>query len=346
MVRLDSLLRHRPAAKAALRYWATAVAATYLVLVQTGCSTMPDSVAEQTLLPVHAESYHFRDKADAPSYRLELGNENSSDIAIFFVSGSGCASIKHRLSPFFEPIHGKVNATVFALQKRAIDQENRTGSACSADFRKTDYIGQSIADQREFINTQLATLPVKPKAVVLLGASEGAVVAAKIANADRRITHLGMIGGGGTTVRENLKALSRSTWYLRNPETEFANIARDPNNTDAKVWGHSYKYWSSLLDIDIGNELMQLDIPIVAGMGDMDESVPVDAARRLQTRFEEAGKKNLVLLIYPSANHRLEDRELKRAYAGDFLERLVAIVQESVPAERQRTHAPGEIREQ
>jgi len=306
---------------------------------------MPDVVAEQTL-PVRAESFHFRDKADAPSYRLELGNENSSDIAIFFVSGSGCASIKHRLSPFFEPIRGKVNATVFVLQKRAIEEENRTGSACSADFRKTDFIGQSIADQREFIDTQLALLSVKPKAVVLMGASEGAVVAAKIANADRRVTHLGLIGGGGTTVRENLKALSRSTWYLRNPETGFADIARDPNNTDAKVWGHSYKYWASLLDVDIGNELMQLDIPIVAAMGEKDEAVPVDAARRLQTRFEESGKKNLVLLIYPNANHRLEDRELKRAYAGDFLEKLVAVVQDSVATARHRALAQGETREE
>jgi len=180
----------------------------------------------------------------------------------------------------------------------------------------------------------------------LIGASEGAVVAAKVANADQRITHLGLIGGGGTTVRENLKALSRSTWYLRNPEKGFAEIARDPDNTDAKVWGHSYKYWASLLDIDIGNELMQLDIPIVAAMGEKDEAVPVDAARRLQARFEKAGKKNLVLLIYPNANHRLEDRELKRAYAGDFLEKLVAIVQDSVTAERQRALVPGDTRDE
>jgi len=306
---------------------------------------MPDVVAEQTL-PVRGESFHFRDKADARFYRLELGIENSSEIAIFFISGSGCASIKHRLSPFFEPIRGKVNATVFALQKRAIDEENRTGSACSAAFRKTDYIEQSVADQREFIDTQLAKLSVKPTAVVLMGASEGAVVAAKIANADGRITHLGLIGGAGTTVRENLQALSRSTWYLRNPEKGFAEIARDPGNTDAKVWGHSYKYWASLLDIDIGNELMQLDIPIVAAMGEKDEAVPVDAARRLQTKFEKAGKKNLALLIYPNANHRLEDGELKTSYAGDFLEKLVATIQDSVAAERHRVLGQGETREE
>jgi len=345
MVPLDSRLCRGPVAKTTLRYWATALAAIYLVLVQTGCSTMPDVVAEQTL-PVRGESFHFRDKADARFYRLELGIENSSEIAIFFISGSGCASIKHRLSPFFEPIRGKVNATVFALQKRAIDEENRTGSACSAAFRKTDYIEQSVADQREFIDTQLAKLSVKPTAVVLMGASEGAVVAAKIANADGRITHLGLIGGAGTTVRENLQALSRSTWYLRNPEKGFAEIARDPGNTDAKVWGHSYKYWASLLDIDIGNELMQLDIPIVAAMGEKDEAVPVDAARRLQTKFEKAGKKNLALLIYPNANHRLEDGELKTSYAGDFLEKLVATIQDSVAAERHRVLGQGETREE
>jgi predicted esterase len=321
----------------------SAAAAAFLVLVQTGCSTMPmpETVTENAL-SVRADSFRFRDKVDAPSYRLQLGNENSSDVAIFFISGSGCASVKHRLSPFFEPIRGKVNATVFALQKRAIDEENRTGRACGVAFHKTDHIGQSVADQREFIDTQLAKFSAKPKAVVLLGASEGAFVATKIANADRRITHLALIGGGGTTMRENLKVLSRSTWYLRNPEKRFAEIAADPNNTDAQVWGHSYKYWTSLLDIDIGNELIQLNIPIVAAMGEKDEAVPVDAARRLQTAFERAGKKNLVLLIYPNANHRLEDREHKTSYAGDFLEKLVASIQASVPAARPRMLAPGE----
>lgn len=344
MDRLNSLLCRRPAAKATLRYCATATAAIYVVLVQTGCSTMPDAVADHPL-NVRAEPFHFRDKVDAPSYRLQLGNENSSDITIFFVSGSGCASIKHRLAPFFEPIRGKVNATVFALQKRAIDEENRTGSSCSAAFDKTDYIGQSVADQRQFIDVQLAKLSVKPKAVVLLGVSEGAVVAAKIANSDQRITHLGLIGGGGTTVRENLKTLSRSTWYLRNPEKGFSEIAGDRNNTDAQIWGHSYKYWASLLDINIGNELIQLDIPVVAAMGKEDEAVPVDAARHLQAAFEQAGKKNLVLLIYPNANHRLEDREHKISYAGDFLEKLVATIHETVPVERRRVLAPGETGE-
>lgn len=340
MDRSNSLFRRRRAAEVALRYCITVAAAIYLGLATTG-SAMADTEAAQPL-QAHAESFHFRDEAEAPSYSLQLGRENSSDVAIFFVSGSGCASIKHRLSSFFEPIRDKVNATVFALQKRAIDEDNRTGSFCSSAFHKTDYLDQSIADQREFIDAQLAKLTVKPKAVVLLGASEGAVVAARIASTDQRITHLGLIGGGGTTVRENLKALSRSTWYLRSPENGFAEIANDPNNTDTQIWGHSYKYWASLLDINIGDELIQLDIPIVAAMGEKDEAVPVDAVRHLQTLFEQTGKKNLLLLIYPNANHRLEDKEQKMSYAGDFLGKLVATFQETAAVEGRQAVAPGE----
>lgn len=340
MDRFISLFRRRRAAEVTLRYCITAAVAIYLGLT-TPCSAMAETEAVQPL-QVHAESFHFRDEAEAPSYSLELGRDNSSDVAIFFVSGSGCTSIKHRLSSFFEPIRDKVNATVFALQKRAIDEDNRTGSFCSSAFYKTDYLEQSIADQREFIDTQLAKLTVKPKAAVLLGASEGAVVAARIASTDKRITHLGLIGGGGTTVRENLKALSRSTWYLRSPEKGFAEIANDPNNTDTQIWGHSYKYWVSLLDINIGDELIQLDIPIVAAMGEKDEAVPVDAARHLQMLFEQAGKKNLLLLIYPNANHRLEDKEQKISYAGDFLGKLVATIHATAAVEGRQAVAPGE----
>ena len=335
MYRFNSLLHLWRTIKVTLRHFITILVSIYLLLLQTGCSTLPDAA---NFPHVPAEPFRFKHEGEAPSYSLQLGDENTSDMVFFFISGSGCASIKHRLDPFFKPIRSNVNAMVFSLQKRAIDPDDLEGSSCSSAFRKTDYIEQTIADQREFIGTQLDKFPVKPKAVVLVGASEGAFVAARIANSDRRITHIGLIGSGGTTMRENLTVLSRSTWYLRNPEKGFAEIAADPDNTDEQIWGHSYKYWASLLDIDIGNELIQLDIPIVAAMGEKDESVAVDSARRMQKMFEQAGKKNLELLVYPDANHRLQSKE--SSYAGDFLEKLVATIQKTVASENRPELVP------
>ncbi|MDR0717338.1 MAG: prolyl oligopeptidase family serine peptidase [Azoarcus sp.] len=292
----------------------------------TGCAALGSLLSSNEEVTIGAalpsRVFHFKDGGEAAFYVLGLGDEAFHDTVIFFVSGSGCSSIKYRLDSYFAPIRDSMNATVFALQKRAIDEENRAGRFCSSAFHTTDYIGQTLADQQEFVEVQLAKLPFEPKAVVLLGASEGTIIVSRLAATAPRITHVGLVGNGGATMRENLEALSRSSWYLRNHESVFSAIAREPDNIDRKVWGHSYKYWASILDINIGDDLIRLDIPIIVAMGEKDNSVPVDSARRLRDRFRQAGKTNLRLLICPNANHRLEDRENGKSCVGDFLSAL------------------------
>jgi len=62
-------------------------------------------------------------------------------------------------------------------------------------------------------------------------------------------------------------------------------------------------------------------------MGENDDSVPIDTAITLKNRFNQQGKQNFVLLIFPNANHRLEDVYNSRSYAKEFLEALVYCVQ-------------------
>lgn len=311
----------------------TGLLAICVIIAMSGFAEAEAQEVAEEPFALQSQVFIFKDGGKAPSYTLRFDEGSTPDVIIFFISGSGCASVKHRLAPFFAPIRKSMNAVVFSLQKRAIDEEDRTGAFCSQSFHTTDYVEKTIADQREFIESQLATASPKPKAVVLLGASEGAVVAAKIAASDSRVTHVGLIGGGGTTMRENLKVLSKTTWYLRSPDNSFAAIANDPENTISQVWGHSYKYWASLLDINIGDELITLDIPIVAAMGEKDEAVPLESAQELQTRFNKSSKSNLLLLVFPNANHRLEDKDNAKSYAKDFLMSLVRSIGDK-PTER------------
>ena len=314
--------------------------ALLLCLTFTGAALARSPEHDSATRPIYAERFHFSDGGDAPSYVLPLSDNAPAETVIFFVSGSGCASIKHRLAPFFAPIRGELNATVFALQKRGIDEENRSGTFCSTHFRHKDHFTQTLADQREFIENHIANLATTPRAVVLIGVSEGAVVAARLALTEPRLTHLGLIGGGGNTVRKNIQTLARTRWMLRNHERAFEAIADDPYNTVAQQWSHSHNYWAELLDIHIGDALAELTIPIVAAMGEQDDAVPVDAARELEQRFQQLGKTNLLLLIFPDANHRLEDTKRQISYAGDFLTTLMHRIRESSPALQAVTPSP------
>jgi predicted esterase len=287
-----------------------------------GCASITLQPDAATL---HPRPFTYKDGGQALYYSFTLGAPSAERSLIFFVSGSGCASVKERFPSYFDSIQHQLDAHVFVLQKRGIE-ENSNGNTCTRTFALTDYFDQTVADQTEFINYQLAMQPATPKAIVLMGASEGAVVAAKIASIDSRITHLALIGGGGSTVRENLQLLSQKIWYLRAPEEKFAAIAADPNSTTQSAWGHSYKYWSSLLDINIGNLLLSLDIPIVMAMGEQDESVPIDTAYALKQRFVEREKQNFHLYAFPNADHRLYDRARTLSHVKEFLERLVLMI--------------------
>lgn len=287
-----------------------------------GCASVtpqPDEGKHDTL---SARPFTFKDGGQALYYSFTLGAPSAESALIFFVSGSGCASVKGRFPGYFDPIQNQLNARVIVLQKRGIE-ENSTGNTCSRTFALTDYFDQTVADQTEFINHQLATQPATPKAIVLMGASEGSVVAAKIASKDSRITHIALIGGGGSTVRENLQLLSRRIWYLNGAEDKLTSIATDPGSTTKSAWGHSYKYWSSLLDVNIGNLLLSIDIPIVMGMGEQDESVPIETAYSLKQSFLKQGKKNFQLYVFPNSDHRFYERERALSHVGEFLERLV-----------------------
>ncbi len=290
--------------------------------IVTGCATLdsPHGGSEDQVL--HSHAFTFKDEGKALYYSFELGTPPADDVTIFFLSGSGCASLKGRFPGYFEPIRNRISARVLALQKRGIEEESG-GAICSRIFRSTDYFDQTVSDQKEFIDRQLAMKPVLPRVVVLMGASEGAVVAAKIASMDSRITHIALIGGGGSTVQENLQLLSKRTWYLGSPKEIFSAIAIDPNSTEKTAWGHSYKYWSSLSNVNIGELLLSLNVPIVMAMGEHDESVPVETAITLKRKFDDNGKFNFNLYVFPGADHRLYDRAHSLSYAKDFLEALI-----------------------
>jgi predicted esterase len=299
---------------------------TILVFALTNCSTIQvqDNREENSLLTPN--TFRFKDGGQSLFYTFDIGTPSPQDPLFIFVSGSGCASLKYRFPGYFNPIRNLINARVLALQKRKIE-ENSTGDTCSSDFADTDYFDQSVSDQREFINQQLATQTVKPRAVVLIGASEGATVAAKIASTEPMITHIALIGGGGETARKDLRLLSDRKWYFFGLEAKFVSIAKNPNSVEQRAWGQTYKYWSSLLDINIGDLLFSLKIPIIMAMGENDDSVPIDTAIALKKRFDQQGKQNFILLVFPNADHHLQNLSNSRSYAKEFLESIVYCIQ-------------------
>jgi hypothetical protein len=93
-----------------------------------------------------------------------------------------------------------------------------------------------------------------------------------------------------------------------------------------KDWyGNPYRWWSDIMDIDPLPDFLKLNIPIIIGMGEKDESVPVESALFLDAKFKEAGKNNLILKIYQESDHRLNGNGV--SHRDEFFAELSHLLQ-------------------
>lgn len=296
-----------------------------LFLFLGACSTLNVYIPGSKGELLEPQIFTFEDGNSAISYSFPLGHPNPDSAVLFFISGSGCASIASRFPGYFEPIKDAIDANVFILQKRGIDYKSN-GANCSDYFNKNDFYEQIVSDQREFINSKIKSINGNPAPIVLIGASEGGIIASKIAESNPKITHLGLISSGGSTMRSNLLSVSKKSLFMRASDAAFAEIESDPESFDRTVWGHSYKYWSSFLDIDIGSVLSSLRIPVVLAMGDQDKSVPIDSVEKLRDQASAHGRTNVRFMIFSDADHRLQNTRTGESYAPIFLKELINIV--------------------
>ena len=245
----------------------------------------------------HTEVFRHADGVEAASFRMQLG-ESRSDVYLFTYGGSGCVSWRDYVAGYFRGLTGSV--TVFALNKRHVPAD-ATGSTCGRAFAVDDNPRQWIADYGAFIAHHLRRAPTPPRRVVLLGVSEGAYVAVKVAVAHAAITDLAIIGDGAWTMRQSMHALDGREAV----EAAWKTVAADPSSLDEHWMGHPHRWWSEVVDLDPSRDYLKLTIPILVGFGDKDASVSVGSAMALRDLFTRSGKRNLTLRIYAGADHTL-----------------------------------------
>ncbi|MGH7132631.1 MAG: alpha/beta hydrolase family protein, partial [Phycisphaerales bacterium] len=170
---------------------------------------------------------------------------------------------------------------------------------------------QRVSAHRAAIDDYLTRAkPTGP--VILVGASEGGDVAAAVAAAEPRITHVILMGsGGGWTQAEEFR------WFIANKgsylgmksaadlQRQLAIIRADPDG-DAEWLGHPHRRWATFMFERPVDELLKVNASILMLHGDADENVPVGSARALRGAFAAAGKQNLRYIEYSGVDHRFQ----------------------------------------
>lgn len=225
---------------------------------------------------------------------------------VFFIGGSGCASLTAYLAPYFAAAPAGIRIT--ALEKQGVTPSD-LGLRCSDAFWQS-YTYDAMMDSNRTVLRHLAQNGPLP----VMGVSEGGALALLLGEMPG-ISRIAVLGAGGMSQREELRLLADAQGQLDQLEAGFAAIHATPNSTADRFYGMTHRYWSSALDR--APSLAAIKKPVFLAIGASDQSVPVQSAEYAAARLP-----NAALWIVPGASHTFDtpsgsqrDAVVKRALA-------------------------------
>lgn len=186
------------------------------------------------------------------------------------------------------------------------------------EYKEKISLSWRVESANSIINNLIIKEKIDTSRIVVLGFSEGAQVAPKLAKENDNITHLLLFGGNGLNqlldpiINARLKATRGQISEIDAQKEidslfiEYKRLYDEPNNTKKQWWGHTYKRWSSFTETDPYKYLLELNIPIYIANGSLDEN-SVLSADYIQLEFIKNKKENLTYKTYPNCDHQFNE---------------------------------------
>ena len=275
-------------------------------------------------------------------YYLSSDNTNIRKPLLVYLDGSGAF-------PLFQKIQNGIGSTVVIdFQKLKSDYRILLISKPGIPFMDTiinnengfpiykapkDYterlsLNWRVNSANSIIDRLIVKDSIDTTKIVVLGFSEGAQVAPKLAAKNKNITHLLLFGGNGLNqffdpiITARMKATrgqiseTESQREIDSLFAEYKNIYENKNNTEREWWGHTYKRWASFTETDPYKYLLELEIPIYIANGSLDQN-SVLSADYIKLEFVKNGKENLTYKTYPNYDHQFNEIIMEN---GQFIE--------------------------
>jgi pimeloyl-ACP methyl ester carboxylesterase len=210
---------------------------------------------------------------------------------ILVVTGSGCQSVftKHE-----KGINSGLQGLVYQLAKgrarvvvvekpgvKFLDTPKRFGGATegSREFLEEHTLPRWGTANGAALQAVLARSDVDPKRVLVVGHSEGGIVAARVAAEVPAVTHVAPLSCSGVTQLHSLAELARR----RAPEgrgeaavqavyDDWAKVLAKPDSIDDFWMGHPYRRWSTFLKSSVIDGLKRTKAKVYLAHGTADEA--------------------------------------------------------------------------
>lgn len=239
---------------------------------------------------------------------------------VVWVQGTGCESLFQK-GPGEQLVAGQQSlleraagnsAIVLAVEKPGVEYLDRQQDAgnsleCRPEFRERYTLDNWAGSIAAAIQAARELPEVDTRHTLIIGHSEGALVAVRVSNIAPGVTHVASLAGGGPSHLFVVSEFMRRNGY--DPELAvypcWRAIQHDPDSTIKFCWGQTHRQWSSFWKTTLVKESLQSKARLYFMHGSADGQNPVAAFDVLRAELMTAGREAVFDRI-EGATHTLE----------------------------------------
>lgn len=261
-----------------------------------------------------------RDDGSFISYYL-VQHAHDTDTLLLILQGSDCNSVLKIESILTEYKNVWPEADVLLIEKYGINRKLKYSKDaerkdCPAQYLEKDNPAQRVADIKTVLD--IVRKDGQYKTFILLGGSEGAVIANRVsADIDSIDATIAFNGGGRwfiDDVSHSIAVKHKNPEEARKEIDDFRGFAEHVLNNEPfelDVSGHGYHWWQQMLSIDQLDTLKKVKSPLLIIQGGRDTSVSPQKTDEMMQRLEELGKSNIEYRRYEALDHGLKNSDGK-----------------------------------
>ena len=263
---------------------------------------------------VFAEEGEPLTRADGSEITFYLEKKESRSLLVL-MQGSDCNSVAHSkvINDRFAAVIG--DADVLTVEKYGLARSvswNGSGDSpeCPASYYEHDSPQQRAEDYLQVMSWLDDRFDYDR--IILLGGSEGALVAAMVASRSEAVSAVISLNGGG---RFFIDDVLHSMQLELPPEAfeeakqgfmTFKTTVEDAEDMDLVMSGHGFRWWKSMLAADQTELLLSVSAPLLIIQSELDRSVsPALAYDQAQTLKKK--KHNVEFLTVKGVDHGFHD---------------------------------------
>lgn len=257
----------------------------------------------------------YRNDKSQIDYYLEKVDPNvhSKDL-LLVLQGSDCNSVTnvkavHKLRKVYA-IADLLTIEKYGITENLPYSELAEREDCPQEYIEKDNPEQRVSDIDSVVECLITEY--KYARVIVIGGSEGSLVANLLSSKVPYVSATVLFGGGGQYFKDNV-IHSMKFMYNSEDETEknikgfnqFIDYILSSGPFPLAMSNHGYSWWRSMLSIDQLKTLESIKTPVLIIQGTDDHSASSEKANEMYNTLIRKGKTNIMFKQYDGYNHSL-----------------------------------------